>query len=337
MKVPTKFVSELTEVEVEALKIIMKEEQSSRVRTRAHIIIMSNKKYSIDVIADIYDLDRDTVSNWVTAWEESGFEGLNDKPISGRPPTLDEKEKELVKKLAEEDPRSVKRIVNEVEQQTDKKVGAKTIKRILKGAGKIWKRVRTSLRSKRNEGEFQECKAEIDDLQERADDGEIDLYYFDGAGVCLDPYIPYAWQNLGESIELPAASRGRINILGFMNIDNNLESFMFQGSIDSHVVIGCFDIFVKSITRKTVIVMDNAPIHKSDEFQECIPLWEKQGLFIKFLPEYSPELNLIEILWRMLKYYWLPFSAYQSFTTLFQSLMDILGSVGSKYRINFDQ
>jgi len=335
MKVPTKFVPELSEEEVEKLKAIMKEEQSPRMRMRAHIIILSNKGFSIDVIADIYDVDRDTVSSWITAWEESGCEGLKDKPISGRRPILDEQEKELVKKLTKENPRSVKRVVDEVEKQTGKKVGTKTIKRILKGVGKIWKRVRGSLKSKRNEVEFQESKWEIEELQERADDGEIDLYYFDAAGFSLDPYIPYAWQDIGETIELEAATRGRINVLGFMNTDNNLESFMFQGSINAHVVVGCFNIFIQTTTKLTVIVMDNSPIHKSDEFQECIPEWKKQGLVIKFLPEYSPELNLIEILWRMIKYYWLPFSAYHSFSNLFQALMDILGSFGSKYRISF--
>src|SRR5258708_6942180 len=220
MKVPTKFVSELTAGEVEKLKKMMKEEELPRQRMRAHIIILSNKKYSIDQIADIYDLDRDRVSNWIKGWEESRFDGLKDKPISGRPAILNEKEKELVIKLVEETPRSTKRIVEEVEKKTGKKVGTKTIKRILKAGGKIWKRVRASLKSKRDEVAFQISKGEIEDLQERADDGEIDLYYFDGAGFCLDPYIPYAWQNLGESIELPAATRGRINVLGFMNTEN---------------------------------------------------------------------------------------------------------------------
>jgi transposase len=335
MKIATKFVTELTAAETEKLKKMMKEEESSRLRMRAHIILLSNKKYSIDEIADIYDLDRDTASNTVTRWEESGFEGLKDKPIGGRPPILDEEEKELVKELAQDNPRSVKRTAEETEKETGKKVSAKTIKRILKGAGKIWKRVRGSLKSKRDEGAFQSCKEEIEDLQDRADDGEIDLYYFDAAGFCLDPYIPYAWQNRGETIDVPSASRGRINVLGFMNTDNKLESFLFQGSIDAHVVVGCFDVFIKSISRKTVIVMDNSPIHTSDEFQEAIADWEREGLSIKFLPEYSPELNLIEILWRMIKYFWLPFSAYQSLTALFHSLVDILGDFGSKYRISF--
>ena len=39
-----------------------------------------------------------------------------------------------------------------------------------------------------------------------------------------------------------------------------------------------------------------------------MPKWVKRGLIIKYLPPYSPELNLIEILWRFMKYDWLPFS-----------------------------
>jgi hypothetical protein len=41
---------------------------------------------------------------------------------------------------------------------------------------------------------------------------------------------------------------------------------------------------------------------------------------IYLLPAYSPELNLIEILWRMIKYHWLPLKAYESFKDLMRSL-----------------
>lgn len=44
---------------------------------------------------------------------------------------------------------------------------------------------------------------------------------------------------------------------------------------------------------------------------ETITLRETRGLFIYYLPPYSPELNLIEILWSFIKYAWLPFNAYK--------------------------
>ena len=65
------------------------------------------------------------------------------------------------------------------------------------------------------------------------------------------------------------------------------------------------------------MLLDNGPLHRSQEFIEQIPKWVKKDLSIKYLPPYSPELNLIEILWRFMKCYWLPFSVYTSFQCLF--------------------
>ena len=93
--------------------------------------------------------------------------------------------------------------------------------------------------------------------------------------------------------------------------------------------------FCKTITQKTVVMIDNASIHTSEEFSDRIPCWKKQGLIIKYLPTYSPELNLIEILWRRIKYDWLPFSAYQCLNAMIEALDDILTNVGSKYQITF--
>ncbi|MDR1339335.1 MAG: transposase, partial [Prevotellaceae bacterium] len=40
-------------------------------------------------------------------------------------------------------------------------------------------------------------------------------------------------------------------------------------------------------------------------------------------PPYSPELNLIENLWRFIKYQWLPFNAYKDLITLRHNINDI--------------
>ena len=86
-----------------------------------------------------------------------------------------------------------------------------------------------------------------------------------------------------------------------MNKQQELEAYTFEGTVDSYVVIGCFDQFCETMQGPTVVVMDNASIHTSEAFQEEIPKWEKKGLSIFYLPEYSPELHLIEILWRFMK------------------------------------
>ena len=96
--------------------------------------------------------------------------------------------------------------------------------------------------------------------------------------------------------------------------------YVFEGSVNSDVVIACFDKFTKNLDKKTVVIIDNASMHTSHAFLDNIDRWEKQNLFIQNIPPYSPELNKIEILWRKIKYEWLDVSAYESFTSLKENL-----------------
>ena len=212
---------------------------------------------------------------------------------------------------------------------------SRTGKRLAKKARLRWKRVRKSLKSFRDPQAFTRCKRALEALQRQEDQGQIALYYCDEAGFALDPVIPYAWQESGEVIELPAMQYGRVNVLGLMKRKNDLHPYMFEQSVNTAVVVACFEAFCDTIEKKTIVVMDNASIHTSEEFEEHIAAWKKRGLLIKYLPAYSPELNLIEILWRRIKYSWLPFSAYQCLATLSEALENILRNVGSEYQITF--
>jgi len=330
-----RYVQPLTPAQRDLLEKTMKEDASFRARTRAHSLLLSDQGATIQDIAETYQVHRVTVSVWITHWEQQGAQGLYDQPRSGRPSKLTPAEQALAKQYLKDEPRSLKGVLERLAQKTAKRISLSSLKRLAKRARLRWKRVRKSLKSLRDPEAFDRCKRALEALQQQEANGKIDLYYFDEAGFALDPTIPYAWQEAGEVIELPAMRYGRVHVLGFMNRNNELHAYMFEQSIHTGVVIGCFDAFCQTITQKTVIVMDNASIHRSEEFEDRIPYWKKQGLIIKYLPPYSPELNLIEILWRRIKYTWLPFSAYACLNALIEALEDILSQVGSKYQITF--
>jgi transposase len=317
------------------LESTMKNDASHRARMRAHGLLLSSEGITIKAIAKIYHVHRDTVSTWIKKWEKYGDKSLHDQPRSGRPPTLNATEKELAQQYIKEEPRSLKSVAERLAQKTTKRLSVSSLKRLAKKARLRWKRVRKSLKSLRDPIAFAKGQGELEALQKQEDKGKIDLYYFDESGFTLDPYIPYAWQEPGTVVEIPARKCGRINVLGFMNRQNDLHPFLFEQSVDTSVVIACFEAFSKTLKKKTVVVMDNASVHTSEEFEECLSQWKKQGLIIKYLPPYSPELNLIEILWRNIKYTWLPFSAYQCLNALGDALEHILKNFGSKYQITF--
>ncbi len=125
-------------------------------------------------------------------------------------------------------------------------------------------------------------------------------------------------------------------MLGFIDRDSTFESFVFEGSVNTSVVVACFDQFAKKIRRKTVVIIDNAPTHTSKEFISNIERWDNLGLVIVPIAPYSPELNIIEIVWRKIKYEWMPFSAYESYEMLKNELFEILAGIGYNYKIQFE-
>ena len=108
---------------------------------------------------------------------------------------------------------------------------------------------------------------------------------------------------------------------------------MIEGSRDTPIMIECFDQLRTHLDKRSYVLLDNAPRHRSKAFMQRMPQWVRKGVMLKYLPSYAPELNLIEILWRFLTYYWLPFSAYTSFQCLWKAVEDILTRFGTDYTI----
>ena len=330
-----RLVSSLSASDKERLTALFKYHDSHSVRRRAHAILLSADGFTIDEIARIYQIHRDTVGTTFNRWEREGIEALFDGSRSGRPPKLSADEADEAVALLKEDPRSIKKALATTNEKTGKEISEWTLKRMAKSAELRWKRMRKSVKGKRNQAEFEHVKAEITTLHEQEAAGELDVYYFDEAGFNLIPEVPYAWQAVGETIEIPSRRSKRLNVLGFCNKQQDFHATTVQGYVDSEIVIACFDQFCDTINKKTVVIVDNASMHTSGKFKGKLAEWAENGLTVKYLPTYSPELNLIEIVWRFIKYSWLPLSAYLSFKNLKNELQNVLDSIGSEYRITF--
>lgn len=335
MKTATRFIKSLSQEQQRSLNHIMRNHPSYRTRTRAHAILLSARRYSINHIADIFAVDRETVTSWLVRWAESETDGLDDDPKSGRPPTLSDEEEKQAIEIVKEEPRSIKQQLLAVIAKFGKRLCLETLRNVCRRHGLSWRRIRRSLKRLRDEAAFRQAQKELAALKEAHRAGLLELYYFDEAGFMRIPSVGYAWQEKGERLEVTAQRSVAENVLGFLSLDCKFHPFVFKGAIDASVVVDCFDTFSRLIDKETWVVIDNAPTHMSEEFEDQIETWAKRGLHIYFLPSYSPELNLIEHLWRKIKYEWLPLSAFESNKTFAKALDDVLGQVGSKYQITF--
>jgi hypothetical protein len=80
-KYSMKFVKPLSQDEFNQLTELIKTSTIFRMRQRAHAILLSAKRYKIDTLADIFAVDRDTVSQWIKNWECSGMGGLHYRTV----------------------------------------------------------------------------------------------------------------------------------------------------------------------------------------------------------------------------------------------------------------
>jgi len=166
--------------------------------------------------------------------------------------------------------------------------------------------------------------------------GDIDLRFSDETSFSMTPNIPYGWLPTGKQVGIPTDRKRVLNVFGLLNPTLNLCTYTTKQNINAQYVIDCIEDFSKTIDKQTVIVMDNAPWHKAKIMDEKIEQWQKKGLFIFYLPTYSPHLNIIEMLWKKMKYQWLLPKHYQSQQILKEQIIYILKNFGNDFMINFN-
>jgi len=71
-----------------------------------------------------------------------------------------------------------------------------------------------------------------------------------------------------------------------------------------------------------VVVLDNAGIHTSKVVKAARPGLAKQGIYLYYLPAYSPELNRIEPVFKQVKHHEMPVRSYTSKADLRQAVED---------------
>ncbi len=96
--------------------------------------------------------------------------------------------------------------------------------------------------------------------------------------------------------------------MGLWEQDKNPEYGLIATTLNSSRYIECLDAQALKATKRlfetgklTVIVNDNASIHKSQKVRQRYSYWEKQGLLIFYQASYHPQMNKMEDQWLHLK------------------------------------
>ncbi len=125
------------------------------------------------------------------------------------------------------------------------------------------------------------------------------------------------------------------NCFALLSSDNRARMETTRENITAQFIFEQFEGFSMGVKKPTAVVLDNAAVHRAKTIKERKVVWQQRGLFLFYLPRYSPHLNIVETLWRKLKYEWLRPEDYADKETLHYQVWQALKAVGKSLTINF--
>lgn len=175
------------------------------------------------------------------------------------------------------------------------------------------------------------------ELEKQAQQGTIDLFFGDETKFSEQGYVPYGWQFKDENIAIPVCRGKSINCFGLLSRSNQFKYRNSKKNIDADFIIETLDELSFEIMKPTVIVLDNARVHTARKIKELLKLWQNRGLYIFYLPPYSPHLNIIERLWKEMKQAWIKPNDYSSADQLFYAVDRVCSAIGNQLFLNFSK
>lgn len=174
----------------------------------------------------------------------------------------------------------------------------------------------------------------LEPLVDQAQQGQLQLFFVDAAHFVFLPFLGYLYSLVVRYIKC-ASGRKRYNIIGALNaVTKELVTVTNHTYINADAVCALLDaLHLKFPYDRLVLVMDNA------RYQRCQKVFDKAAqlqIELLFLPPYSPNLNLIERLWRFVKKEVLYNQTYQNYDAFCQAIADCLAQTKTTHKAALD-
>jgi transposase len=164
--------------------------------------------------------------------------------------------------------------------------------------------------------------------------GQRAVFFVDAAHFVLAPYLGMLWCFVRQFIRAPAG-RQRFNVLGALNaVTHELIMVTNNTYINSNSVCDLLHhIAARGLTVPITLILDNA------RYQKCHLVSNTAkylGIEMLYLPTYSPNLNLIERLWKFVKKNCLYSIYYKDFSHFTQAISSCLAQTHTTHKVALD-
>jgi transposase len=227
-------------------------------------------------------------------------------------------------------PKTINEAAERIEQLTGIRRSPTQVRQFVKGLG--MKRLKVGqIPAKADPGQQQVfLNAELQPRLEEARRGERHVFFVDAAHFVLQPFLGFVWCFARVFIQAPSG-RQRFNVLAALHaISLQVVTVTNESYINAESVVTLLRQLAAMFSDLPItLVLDNA------RYQHCrliIELAAELGIELLFLPAYSPNLNLIERLWKFVKKECLYSKYYKTFADFKTAISNCLVDTQSKHK-----
>lgn len=301
-----------------------------RVRQRMEAVYLKGLGLAHQEIGRIVRISQTTLREYLQMYQEGGIEALKELNFNQPKSDLDDHQDSLRQEFEQKPPATIDEAVARIEKITGLRRSPTQVAGFLKKLG-LKRRKVASIPAK---ADPEKQQAFLDDqLTPRLVEAQANqrhLFFVDAAHFVLQPFLGFLWSFTRLFIKAPSG-RQRFNVLAALHATTKQVITVTNTSyINAQSVATLLHQLAASFTDLPhTLVLDNA------RYQHCRlikNLAAELHIELLFLPPYSPNLNLIERLWKFVKKQCLYSHYYEQFAAFKQAIEDCLAEVSSRFK-----
>lgn len=298
---------ELSQTDLDTVKIERKNHSCQRVRTRLWILWLLYKGYSRSDTADLVSCASNTVTSTVAHYNESGLDAII-APMKTKKKRhfLSKQFKKVRRFLLKAGIHTVRQAQAQLAEKFDYHASWESVRRLLHRLGLSCRKINPFPGNPKKFKEWKQAQKKwvkhLKSLYKRAAQREIDFVFADAAHFVHGKFGAYLWSD-GPRYKSTGSGRYRLNVYGAYDpISCQLVSQYGEGTVDAEYVVGFLtwlrEEHYPDRSRPLHFVLDNARYQHCQYVRQAA---EELGIVLEFQPSYSPNLNLIERAWKYFK------------------------------------
>jgi transposase len=310
-----------------------------RARKKCWVVYLKGKGYAHREIAGVVRVDGDTVTDYLRKYRDGGLPMLLAENFHKGEGQLDGHAERLKKLFGKSHPHTVNQAIEMIDRETGVRLKNSACRAFLRKLGMKCRRCGLVPGKAPNDERQLQAQQEFHDnkLQprlEEAKQGRRTVLFVDAAHFVMGAFLGMLWCFVRQLLP-SSCGRKRYNVLGAYDpIRQEVVTMTNETVVNQETFCALLDkiaICYADTGLPVTLVLDNA------RYQKCPSVFDKAetlGIELLYLPAYSPNLNLIERLWRFVKKQVLYSTHYDTFATFKESIDNCLRDLGTRFKSN---